>query len=61
MHSVENGFYWLAGAAGLPMAYGPEQDKETCFSYLCNHLRIDKNTAQYIVADCKHPFRDEVG
>ena len=42
MHAVENGFYWLCGAAGLPQPYAPEQDAETCFEYLLNHLRIDE-------------------
>jgi hypothetical protein len=52
MHALENGFYWLAKVAGIPQEYGPDQEKETCFSYLCNHLRVDSVDGARIVEAC---------
>lgn len=43
MHAVENGFYWLCKAAGIPQKHSPEQDSKTCLKYLCKHLRIAEN------------------
>lgn len=48
MHAVENGFYWLCKVAGIPQKYEPEQDKETCIKYLCEHLRISKKEVEDI-------------
>ena len=52
MHAIENGFYWLAKAAGIPKKYEPEQTPEECFSILQKHLRIDDCTARTLLTDC---------
>jgi hypothetical protein len=49
MHAEENGFYWLAKAAGIPQEYGPDQDEETCFKFFCNHCRISESEGREIV------------
>jgi hypothetical protein len=49
MHAVENGFYWLAKAAGIPQKYAPDQSPEECFAFFCDHCRIDKSVGNLIV------------
>lgn len=56
MHAVENGFYWLCKAAGLPQEYAPEQSVETCFSYLCDHLRIPASKCWELVNIAQDAF-----
>ena len=58
MHAVENGFYWLCKAAGIPQKYAPEQDKKICFEYLCNHLRIDSMEASKIIGKVVFAYLD---
>lgn len=58
MHAVENGFYWLRKAAGLPQEYAPDQDAETCFSYLCGHLRVDLTEANKIIGEVVNKYID---
>jgi len=53
MHAEENGFYWLAKAAGIPQEYGPDQDEETCFTYLYEHLRTGYDETKLIVEATK--------
>ena len=58
MHAVENGFYWLAGAAGFPMAYGPDQSSEECFEILCGHLRVFDREASEILGKVVNAYID---
>jgi len=58
MHSVENGFYWLFGAASIQMPYGPTQSAETCFSYLLNHLRISEQEGNEILGKVVNAYID---
>ena len=53
MHAEENGFYWLAKAAGIPQKYEPDQDKETCLTYFADHCRITEQEAKKIIFDLK--------
>lgn len=41
MHAFENGFYWLAKAAGIKQRYEPEQSEEECGNILLGHLRTN--------------------
>jgi hypothetical protein len=52
MHTIENGFYWLKKAAGIPQKYEPEQTPKECFSILQKHLRIDDCSARTLLTDC---------
>jgi hypothetical protein len=58
MHSVENGFYWLGGAASFPQKYGPCQSPEVCFSYLCNLLRVDEKEGNAILGKVVNAYID---
>lgn len=58
MHAVENGFYWLCKAAGIPQEYAPKQDAETCFSDLLSHLRIDKQEGNKIMGEVVTKYMD---
>lgn len=40
MHSEENGWYWLAKAAGIPQKYEPKQSLAECFVLFCSHARM---------------------
>lgn len=51
MHAAENGFYWLAKAAGIKMRYEPEQDKSKCFAIFMDHCRIDNQEAARICVE----------
>lgn len=57
-HAIENGFYWLSKAAGIPQRYAPKQDAETCFSYLLSHLRIDEREGNKIMGEVVNRFID---
>lgn len=58
MHSVENGFYWLARVADLPIAYGPDQDADTCFTHLYQHLRTGYDETKLIVEAAKAIYEE---
>ena len=49
MHPEENGWYWLAKAAGIPQRYEPEQTKERCLEYFAQHCRISNLEAAIII------------
>ena len=51
MHAVENGWYWLKGAAGdqgssFSESINPEEEPEKCIQMLAKHLRISNAEAQ---------------
>ena len=56
MHAEENGFYWLAKAAGIPMRWEPEQDEETCLKFYADHCRIDMHDAEFDAAEVKKAY-----
>jgi len=56
MHAEENGFYWLAKAAGIEMLYEPEQSPEICLKQFCDHCRIDELVAKIIIDRVKEKF-----
>lgn len=43
-HALENGLYWLQGAAEIPAQYGPDQTPDQCRAILAAHLRTDDAT-----------------
>jgi hypothetical protein len=56
IHAVENGFYWLSKAAGIKQRWEPEQDAETCFQYLCKHLRVELTEANQIIVNVVNAY-----
>ena len=56
MHSVENGWYWLKGAAGdqgsfFSESINPEEEPEKCMQMLAKHLRISNAEAQRLIQE----------
>lgn len=45
LHAIENGFYWLLGAAGREDLF----TKTSCLDYLARHLRLSHEDANNIV------------
>lgn len=58
MHAVDNGFYWLGGAAGLNQKYGPDRSPEECFDIFCGSLRISDREGSEIMGKIVHAFID---
>jgi hypothetical protein len=58
MHAVENGFYWLCKAAGIPQQYAPEQSQEKCFSFLLSHLRVSEQEGDQIMGKVVNAYID---
>ena len=59
MHAVENGWYWLEGAAGGwgPRFHGasdPGVEPEKCLRILAQHLRISNSEAQNLLKETSH-------
>ena len=56
MHAVENGWYWLKGAAGdqgsfFSESINPEEEPEKCMQMLAKHLRISNAEAQKLIQE----------
>lgn len=49
MYAEENGWHWLAKAAGIEQRWGPEQDAETCREIFAKHIRADLETVDKII------------
>ena len=54
MHAVENGWYWLKGAAGdqgsfFSESINPEEEPEKCMQMLAKHLRISNAETQRLI------------
>lgn len=45
----ENGWHWLAKAAGVPQKWGPDQDADECLEIFARHCRISQEEAEQIV------------
>lgn len=58
MHAEENGFYWLAKAAGIPQKYKPDQSVETCTKYLQSHLRLGYSETLFLIAQVATAYID---
>jgi hypothetical protein len=58
IHAFENGFYWLAKSAGIRQKYEPEQSAETCFQYLCEHLRVSLTEVNQIIGKVANAYID---
>lgn len=56
-YAEENGFFWLAAAAGIEQKYGPEQSPETCFKYFCNHVRQGEYYVETLIAEIKEAYQ----
>lgn len=58
-HAEENGFYWLAKVAGIPMKYGPNQGEAECLTIFKSHCRIKQDdTADFIVEHIKKAYQE---
>ncbi len=53
MHAEENGFYWLAKAAGIPQKYAPDQSELDCFAFFMGHARLEGKAAHKILKQVK--------
>ena len=56
MHAVENGWYWLKGAAGdqgsfFSESINSEEEPEKCMQMLAKHLRISNAEAQKLIQE----------
>lgn len=53
MHAEENGWYWLAKAAGIPRKYEPEQSELDCFAFFMSHARMSGDETLELVKKLK--------
>lgn len=49
MHAEENGWYWLAKAAGIPQKYEPRNSDLDCFAFFMKHSRMSGPEAQELI------------
>lgn len=59
MHAVENGWYWLEGAAGgwgsrFHGAQHPGVEPEKCLRILAQHLRLSNSEAENLLKETSH-------
>jgi len=55
MYAEENGWHWLAKAAGIPQRWEPDQNQGECRRIFAKHCRITEAEADAIIAAVTKP------
>ena len=56
LHALENGWYWLAKAAGIPCRYEPDRPADECFELFIKHCRCLRVHAEEIRDSVKDTY-----
>lgn len=57
MYAEENGWYWLAKAAGIKQRWEPDQTPEKCAEIFAKHCRISLDAAEKMLAEMRQTYQ----